>query len=171
MGDYQPAVRDVWRCTAPCHSQEDGLGILNDSANKSLLMLELAATVDAGLPLVQTTYTLEGDGPLAFSCYERLDKLMQAIRISHFLNVSRIAQLLSNGQPNGAILSQQFTQYAKSCVEPGYEYFQGKFHGAVRIAVAAFRAACLFAPHKVRDQPDASAVDEISAFPFLNDTG
>ena len=79
--------------------------------------------------------------------------------------------MLSNGQPNGAILSQQFTQYAKSCIEPGYEYFQGKFHGALRIAVAAFRAARLFAPHKVRDlQPDANAVDEISAFPFLNDT-
>ena len=131
-------------------------------------MLELAATIDAGLPLVQTTYTLAGDGPLAFSCYERLDKLMQAIRISHFPNVSRIAQLLSNGQPNGAILSQQFTQYAKSCVQPGYEYFQDKFHGALCIGVAAFRAAH---PHKVRDlQLDANAVDEISAFPFLNDT-
>ena len=71
MGDYQPAVGDVQPFLeaiedAGLATRKKMLGILNDSAKKSLLMLELAATVDAGLPLVQTTYTLEGDGPLAF---------------------------------------------------------------------------------------------------------
>jgi len=68
-------------------------------------------TIDAGLPFVQATYRLEGDGSLALSGYEELDKLLQGIQIAHFPNVARIAALLSQGQ---AHLAQQCTQYAAS---------------------------------------------------------
>ena len=37
--------------------------ILANPQSKALLQLELAVTVDAGLPFVQATYRLEGDGP------------------------------------------------------------------------------------------------------------
>ena len=33
------------------------------------LEIELAAMIDAGQHFVSVTYYLEGDGPLAFSCY------------------------------------------------------------------------------------------------------
>ena len=36
--------------------------ILADPAQRSSLLLELAATVDTGEPLVKATYNLEGDG-------------------------------------------------------------------------------------------------------------
>ena len=41
------------------------LDILHDQQKQALLQIELAATIDGGLPLVQTTYRVEGDGPLA----------------------------------------------------------------------------------------------------------
>lgn len=108
--------------------------ILANPQSKALLQLELALTIDAGLPFVQAIYRLEGDEPLALSCYEELDKLLQGIRIVHFPNVARIAALLSQGQ---AHLAQQYTQYAASCVKPGFDYIQSKCSGDLKAAVAA----------------------------------
>ena len=95
-GDVQPFLES---------SEDVGLAtrakmkkILGNPRSKALLQLELAITIDAGLPFVQATYRLEGDGPLALCCYEELDKLLQGIRIAHFPNVARIADLLSQGQ-------------------------------------------------------------------------
>ena len=42
----------------------------------ALLQLELPITVYAGLPFVQATYNLEGDGPLVLTCYKELNKLV-----------------------------------------------------------------------------------------------
>ena len=39
--------------------------ILFNPHSKTLLQLQLAVTIDGGLPFVQATYRLEGDGPLA----------------------------------------------------------------------------------------------------------
>ena len=39
------------------------------------LDIELAAMIDAGKHFVQATYYLEGDGPLVFTCYERLVRI------------------------------------------------------------------------------------------------
>ena len=131
--------------------------------SKALRHLELAVTMDAGLPFVQATYRFEGDGSLALSCYEELDKLLQGIRIAHFPNVARIA--LSQGR---AHIAQQYMQYASSYVKPGFDYIQSKYHGDLQAAVAAFKAARLFNPHKVVDLlPDLNAVDSVIAFPSL----
>ena len=56
------------------------LSILHDPQQKSYLMVELAVTVDAGMPFVQATYNLEGDGPLALTCYETISALNAAAR-------------------------------------------------------------------------------------------
>ena len=40
------------------------LNVLQNPQKNALLQLELAITMDAGLPFVQATYSLEGDGPL-----------------------------------------------------------------------------------------------------------
>lgn len=59
------------------------LDILHEPQKQGLLQIELAATVDDGLPLVQASYRLEGDGPLAFTCFEEVDKMFKAIQVAH----------------------------------------------------------------------------------------
>ena len=74
FGDVQPLLEcseDVGLATRAKMKE-----ILANLHSKALLQLELAATIDAGLPFVQATYRLEGDRPLALSCYEELDKLL-----------------------------------------------------------------------------------------------
>uniref|UniRef100_A0A1X7TZC1 Uncharacterized protein n=1 Tax=Amphimedon queenslandica TaxID=400682 RepID=A0A1X7TZC1_AMPQE len=46
--------------------------IKNNPDIGSATKLELAALVDWGKPFVTTTYDLEGDGPLAFMCYDKI---------------------------------------------------------------------------------------------------
>lgn len=46
--------------------------MLTDPLCKSSLQVELAAVVDAGTPMVQSTYILERDDTLAWQCYEQL---------------------------------------------------------------------------------------------------
>ena len=56
------------------------LELFDDPENASDLEIELAAMIDAGPHYVSAKYYLEGDGPLAFSCYERyLHLLMQLL--------------------------------------------------------------------------------------------
>jgi hypothetical protein len=50
---------------------------LDDRNKKLYLEVEFAAIVDAGKPFVQTTYLLEGDGPLALKCC----KLMKSTKV------------------------------------------------------------------------------------------
>ena len=47
----------------------------------------LAALIDVGVHFVNATYYLEGDGPLIFSCYERLSAVAQAVAVDHYPNV------------------------------------------------------------------------------------
>ena len=46
------------------------LTFFDDPNKKAHLQLELATLVDSALPFVQATYKLEGDGYLAFECYD-----------------------------------------------------------------------------------------------------
>ena len=52
--------------------------IFSDPQQRMLLKLELAATIDIGEHFVKATYFLEGDGPLIFSCYEKVSAVNQA---------------------------------------------------------------------------------------------
>ena len=60
--------------------------IMNNSNQKSQLMVELAITVDAGEPFVKATYFLEGDGPLVFSCYEKILDLKASVSTALYPN-------------------------------------------------------------------------------------
>ena len=163
FGDLRPfleATEDVGLVT--CAKMR---AILDDPLKSALLRLELAVTIDAGRPFVQATYRLEGDGPLALVCFEELDKLLQAIRVAHYPNVTRISELLAQGQP----LVPQGSRYASLCVQPGFTYFLSKYDGDLKPAVSAFKAARLFNPHKIVDmQPSSDAINAVSALPFLN---
>lgn len=58
--------------------------ILNDQQKLALLKVELAITVDAMKPFVQSAYQLEGDGSLCLQAYQIVRKLEAEIRNLHF---------------------------------------------------------------------------------------
>ena len=63
------------------------------------LKLELAATIDVGKHFVKATYFLEGDGPLVFSCYEKLSAVSQFCQTPCFPNVRAIATAIAEEDP------------------------------------------------------------------------
>ena len=60
------------------------LHYFDDPNKKAYLQIQLAVSVDAGMPFVKATYTLEGDGPLAFQCYEIMSSLTAAHTIVYY---------------------------------------------------------------------------------------
>ena len=134
------------------------------SSSKELL-LELAVTVDAGEIFVKACYKLEGDGPLAFECYEVICSINAAIQVCHLPNTTAIAKRLVNSTTT----EQSLIQYAKTCIHPGYEYFIQKFNLELKPVVDAFKSAQLFIPTKIHDiKPNASTVDTLRSFKFLD---
>ena len=145
------------------------LSILNDAQSKCQLLLEMAATVDWGEPFVKACYTLEGDGPLALECSEVMEKVSATLHVGHIPNVHAIAQQLS-GVALSSPQCQQLVAYAKSCIQPGLDYYELQLRNSLKSPLAAFKCASLFSPEKVnRLKPDATVLQEyLSAVPFLN---
>ena len=110
------------------------LEIFDDSQACQDLRLELAAIVDAGVHFVKATYYLEGDGPLIFSCYEKLSTVIRAVAV---------AREIVNG--NAALCSQLIAR-TKACIQPGHQFYQQKFSGQCYETVRAFKAARLCCP-------------------------
>ena len=104
------------------------------------LRLELAALVDAGVHFVNATYYLEGDGPPIFTCYERLSAVTRAVVVGNYRNTTAVARQIAGGN---AVLCNQLMAQAKTCIQPGFQFYHQKFsvqfHGTVR----AFKAARL----------------------------
>ena len=59
------------------------LGYFNNMKNKVCLHIEMAVVADEGIHFVQATYMLEGDGPLALTCYETITTLTAAVNQAH----------------------------------------------------------------------------------------
>ena len=78
-------------------------------------MVELAITVDAGEPFVKATYFLEGDGPLVFSCYEKI------LALKAFVNTAFSNAVIDSLAKGNATVQQQLTHYASQCVKLGYD--------------------------------------------------
>ena len=57
--------------------------------------------IDVGKHFVKSTYTytLEGDGPPVFICYEEIKKLGAVIETAHYPNVNAIAANLAPANP------------------------------------------------------------------------
>ena len=107
-----------------------------------------------GEPLVKATYALEGDGPLVFSCFERLQTVANACQVPHFRNVHAVAVVITAGDPtkNVAALEQE----AKRSVEPGIQWFLRKFNSDLYNKLSAFKAArimCLEATQWLQPTP------------------
>ena len=65
--------------------------------------------MDAGLPFVQATYKLEGDGTLALECYEVISSLTTAMnKVPHYPNLQAVARCLSGGNQQ---IQQQLVHY------------------------------------------------------------
>lgn len=140
--------------------------LLSDPQKPAYLKRELAAVVDVGEYLVKATYELESDGPLCLTCFEVISVLTAAIQTSHFPNLEAIARMLATGSPN---LVQKWIDYGKVCVKPGLDYFSTKFQHDLCDTVAAFKVARLLLPTKMAEMsPSAGVVDELKAFPFLD---
>ena len=58
-----------------------------------------SATIDVGEHFLKATYFLEGDGPLIFSCYEKLSAVNQACEAAHYPNVHSIATAIAREDP------------------------------------------------------------------------
>ena len=71
------------------------LELFSDRQRHEYLQLELAVHTDAGEPFVKATYSLEGDGALAFKCYEIYTKLLATIELQHYPNLSAVIKRLS----------------------------------------------------------------------------
>ena len=57
-------------------------------------------TIDVGQHFVKATYFLEGDGPLVFSCYEKLKAVAEAFQVPYFPNVRAVVAAIVNEDPN-----------------------------------------------------------------------
>lgn len=167
FGDIKPFLLendDIGPATRP-----KLLSFFSDQQKLALLQLEIAATVDWGEPFVKACYFLEGDGPLALECYEAIEKVSAAIRTAHTPNVQAIAQRLSGAQQSDP-RHQRLAAYAKSCVQPGLDYFERQVGSSLKSSLAAFKGARMFSPQKIYlMQPDATTLEQsLVAIPFLS---
>ena len=141
------------------------LQLLLQSKGKELL-IELAVDVDVGEVFVKATYDLEGDGPLALECYEKLIAVRNSIQVRHWPNTTAVAKRIATAlQPE-----QYWISYASNCVQKGFDYFEDKFFQDFTPIMDAFKSARLFNPGKVTDlKPTAASVEALKAFPFFGD--
>ena len=113
---------------------------------------------------MKVTYFLEGDGPLIFSCYEKLSAVNQACQAPHYPKVQLRLQLQDPSQ-NVAALERR----AKACVELAITWFQRKFNVDLYDLLMPFKAARLFCPVSVQWlRPTDASIESLRTFPFLN---
>ena len=165
FGDVEPFLRENDE-VSPANRRRL-LEIFDDPQSCQDLRLELAALVDAGVHFVNATYYLEGDGPLIFTCYERLSAVTRAVAVGNYPNTTAVAREIAGGN---AVLCNQLMAQAKACIQPGFQFYHQKFsvqfHGTVR----AFKAARLCCPVQVQAlNPTAASLEELRNFPFAND--
>ena len=144
-------------------------GVLLDTGNRSkkvYLQIELASVVDYRKHFVYGTYSLEGDGPfLVFSYYEVIQKIQAAIHAGYTPNIDAVIRNLSSGVQR----EMQLRAYSRRCVQPGLDYFDRQPRTNLQDALAVFKSAQLFSPHKVQIlQPTATDINSLSIIPFLN---
>ena len=141
--------------------------ILSDPQRLVDLKLELAVTIDVGEHFVKATYYLEGDGPLVFSCYEKLKAVAEACQAPHFPNVRAVAAAIANevATQRAADLERK----AKACVQPAILWLLQKFNVKLYDTVTAFKAARIMCPVAVQwMRPTLATVEALRILPFLD---
>ena len=106
----------------PSASSGKMIKILNDAAKCRKLKIELAITVDSMATFVCSTYTLEGNGPLALTAYQHITKLQSAITCEHYPNVNALAIAMDNGNASHeqdmlrTVLNQRMNIFKQSLI-------------------------------------------------------
>ena len=99
--------------------------LLEDQDSRKLLIVELAAVIDAGELFVKATYILEGDGLLVFSAYSTLQAVCRQQRLNaiirmllpkrtHWLQVQKRKQLFNNMPVH--VFGQVSTTFCRSLI-------------------------------------------------------
>ena len=141
--------------------------ILSDPQRLVDLKLELAVTIDVGEHFVKATYYLEGDGPLVFSCYEKLKAVAEACQAPHFPNVRAVAAAIAN--EDATQRAADLERKAKACVQPAILWFLQKFNLKLYDTVTAFKAARIMCPVAVQwMRPTPATVEALRILPFLD---
>ncbi|KAK3737632.1 hypothetical protein QZH41_006457 [Actinostola sp. cb2023] len=167
FGDVEPFLRENDQLVPA--TRVHLLEIFNSPADSKDLELELAAFVDGGNHFVSATYYLEGDGPLVFSCYERLATVSHSVALANYPNVEGVARRQANG--NVPVFNQLVAR-AKACINPGLQFYQRKVSQEFYDIVRAFRSARLCCPVQVQQlHPTVASVEELRKFSFLDDDG
>ena len=149
-------------------TRQNLLDILENPQDLQDLHLELAAIVDDGIHFVKSTYSLEGDGPLIFSCYEHIPAVAQAVGVGHYPCTLAVAREIAHS--DAATLQARLIDQAKACIQPGLNFFQENFSFQFRNIVRAFKVARLCCPVQVQLlMPNAAALQEFKNIPFVDD--
>jgi len=123
-------------------SRQKLLAIFQDPQKAALLIIELASIIDWGEAFVKSTYNLEGDGPLPFTCCEIVQAVVASIQVANTPNVNAVAKSLAHVPA----VQQQLVAYAKSCL--GWTIFSINFRPALKYPWLLFKAACSLARAK-----------------------
>ena len=122
--------------------------------------------MDAMRPFVNVTYKLEGDSALSLIAYEQLSMLYASLATQHYPNVVAVAREVASGN---ASHEQQLSAYARSRVQPAYNYFKSKFDNGLKPALDCFTVAHYFSPSKCSElRPTVADIDRFRVFPFLD---
>ena len=121
FGDLQEFLANAKRGNVAPQISRQLVDFLSGLDKVLSLKLELAAIVHVGESFVKAIYVLKGDGPLVFSCIERLQTVANACQVPHFRNVHAVAVPIAAGYPtkNVAALEQE----TKRSVEPVFSGF------------------------------------------------
>ena len=140
------------------------LSFFDDPQKLNYLKIELAAVIDCGEPFVKATYKLEGDGPLAFICYEAIQEVVKSIKVANIPNVQAVARDISSS----FTVQKTLIAHAKQCIQPGIDYFNHQLGTSLKSPLMAFEASQMIAPTTIRNlNPDASSIDLFKSFPFV----
>ena len=168
FGDVEPFLRENENENDHLAPATTGqlLDIFNDASDAKELELELAALIDGGSHFVTAAYYLEGDGPLIFSCCERLASVSHSVAVDAYPNLEGVASRQANG--NLALCNQLVTR-TKQCISPWPRSFQWKFSQEFHDLVRAFKSARLCCPVQVQNlHPNAASLAELRKFSFLH---
>ena len=140
------------------------LSFFDDPQKLNYLKIELAAVIDCGEPFVKATYKLEGDGPLAFICYEAIQEVVTSIKVANIPNVQAVARDISSN----FTLQKTLIAHAKQCIQPGIDYFNHQLGTSLKSPLMAFKASRMIDPTTIRNlNPDASSIDLFKSLPFV----
>ena len=121
FGDVVPFMQETEASPTTCNKL---LQLLSDKNKSEFLQVELAVVVDAGEPFVKATYKLEGDGALAFTCYEIYSSTEAIVRLQHYPNLCALANKLSR---RSTALYNKFMQYGKARILTRFTVFQFQY--------------------------------------------